>query len=903
MGGVLFMKPKTKCRLKKIFQKRFILSLIFILFFSIVSLLNMVNVEAVNEDEHFNVVSGDVMFEDIYEIPDYMPAIEGGRKWGKRIDFLEGGSSIEFKTKIALSGDRDDNLLKLVMVPEESFVEGKKAELRDFKIKVSENGNPDNYFELIVDGSFDNFQSVGLVSTAAKASNQTVFGGHDSSKNHLRTPRSGNINKFSFAGVTGNLLDISYNNSTTTLKALPMYDSYGDIVRVFNRVYELPENPDNRYVAEDVCWEGFSENSEVTITITAGNLINSASKATMVIFEVGGIELVNSIQADVKAYGIEGEKYPLPEAKVVTTTQQGGFIGNYTVKAPDNTIIKSGEYQENTYFDTETSGVYTIEYKSDNGLTKTVYVEVKSKQEEDKYPLVIENYLKNYNSYITVPNEPLPLYAKGTSGIDIVGNSVKIRVDIYFEGAHYKSIELIESGITFAFTEIGAYNIKYVATDQILREVESETITLNIARNSIGFNGPNSAHNIVYSSDNTEFFNPSATDINIYDYEYGNNPDSLDVVVKIKKPNSSQYVVFDEDFDFDEKGDYIIRYEYSYEDISGEVERILSVIDGSIPEIHVDGMLANLKTDYRKSSDNIEYLIGTKGATIKNLNVNIFNAPHLNNSLTWIYINQKGESINLTEKLTDENYSLTLDEIGIHTFVFQVKNEQGLIGGKVYEIEIRDSWHVIVVQDGDDKGFTSKNLVLRDFSVLDADGNSVDVQSVIVKIFKDSSQIFNTTSDKPIKIDKPGSYYIEYSLKDFLADSVGYWVEIFDDTPPTIEVLNPVVKGFVNDTINIAKANISDNDMLKDFTVKVSYMGEVVDSYNDKFVPLKEGDYTITYIAHDVSGNESKLSYTVHITLKKFGVIEIVVISLGGVILIAGSVLGVLFFKRKNKLV
>lgn len=848
-----------------------------------------------NEGTFFKVTAGLAEIEDDYAVPEHLPAVEGGYKYGNRITFFQGGAKVEYKTKLNISGG-DDSIIKMIMAPAESFADESKAELANFTIRVADAADTTEFFEFKLNTALEAAQSNGMSYTVAYAARQVPGGEHNAANNHeLRLGSYGNPKSFSFAGINNKVLDVTYNNTSTALKALPIYGSYGETVRIFNKPY----------IVADATWEGFDEDSEVIITITAGDLYNGAAAASIIVFEAGGEPAVNGLTVRAPSYGIEGMSYEIPEPSMLTLKGKMPFAGDYSVTAPGGEVIASGTYANGTRFDTDLSGVYQITYTASGGEdSANLDIMVLAASQAADYPIILSGYTSDYSAYITTIGTELPLGAESSSAIDITGNHVNLIAEISSEAGAPVVLDNITADTTYSFEAEGEYSVVYIAVDYTGREQRSNAIPISIKRYYVGFTGINEPLNVVISSSDERFFSPSAADITIYDYVHGKVDDEADVTVWVKGPADADYVEFDDDYGFLAKGDYVIRYAFEYHGISGQAERILRIVDGKVPIINVEGMPSYLKTDLRKQSGEfVIYLIGETGAIIPALTVSVSNAPALEPQISWNYFGADGVQQDLTAKLGDAGYSLTLGAAGVHTLMYRVTNSEGLIGSMVYVIDIRESWHTLTLGTGGDTALTSSEVKLKGFEVRDFANSVVSGVRLGVKITINEVEVHSGFTDSSFNLVKPGKYYVEYSADEgVVADPVGYWLTVSDDTKPVITVNEPMAKGKVGEKIEIAAAVITDNDAVKNYTVSVAFNGEQVNILGGKFVAESEGIYTVSYRAEDISGNTSEYSYTVEITTpKKLGALGIILISAGSAAVVGGGTAGAVVLAKRRK--
>lgn len=134
------------------------------------------------------------------------------------------------------------------------------------------------------------------------------------------------------------------------------------------------------------------------------------------------------------------------------------------------------------------------------------------------------------------------------------------------------------------------------------------------------------------------------------------------------------------------------------------------------------------------------------------------------------------------------------------------------------------------------------------------------------------------TKDYEVTLSKYGDYLVYYKAVDSNQNQTiySYVITVVDKTAPTVEILNPVTSGKVNQSIKIASILVTDNSQ-SDYTVYVSVKtpdGSMISLANvdstvtisGSFTPLTSGLYVVYYYVMDASGNSAVASYSINVS-------------------------------------
>lgn len=165
------------------------------------------------------------------------------------------------------------------------------------------------------------------------------------------------------------------------------------------------------------------------------------------------------------------------------------------------------------------------------------------------------------------------------------------------------------------------------------------------------------------------------------------------------------------------------------------------------------------------------------------------------------------------------------------------------------------------------------DVVTGTMSVTAPDGSfAVSKDGVVIGTGSDISR------DYTIVLSQFGAYTVRYEVADICGNKLTYEyvLRAADFTPPEVEVVSPVTEGAVGAQIKVADIRISDNrdEKVEDFTVFVTvttpdFRSHSLISADGKcaatFTASYAGEYTVTYLVLDSSGNMGSASYKIDV--------------------------------------
>ena len=857
---------------------------------------------------------------------DYLPVKDGD--YGCKLTFTKSGSAAVYSEPLTLNGDT--NLISLVMLPSLENMKKQKADLQSFTVRLEQEDDSSKYIEISVNGFIDVFQSSGFSAIKANATGQTSGGeaaqsslmpaadGHEGS-DYLRA-FGGNVKLFSFAGVNANTLEFVYNNDTGCLTAgnTATVGAYKSTIRRFKHAYIDPVPTAEEYGSsitnffnDDVTFDGFDAGKKVRLSVIAGPFANSASKAEILVYSVGGQKTLNPIDVTVPSGAVEGGSYKLPLPVSYTSGKPLAFTGNYEVKGPDGSTVSSGAASEDVTFSTVLKGDYTIVY-SDGVNEKQITVTALSREEADNdYALRFTDMTEDFKGCLTVPGKTLRVFAAAESGLDYGESSVKVSALIYSGDALVSETDITNAdGIILP--DEGSYTIRYKAVDYVGREIMSDPVPLEVSFVQTAFQGEADDCNYAPIGGESALFNPSKDDLVVFDARYvGMDKDEVTVDIFVKAPSESEFTAYDNNFRFDSLGEYVIRYDFSYFGRSGSVTRVLNVYDSVLPALIPDKLPVNTAPDLsQESTDHNVYLKGKTGLQIKLPVVSAVDEQgekrDLFEELDYCEILPDGTIEDKTAQYKADvgGYAFTPSSAGVYVLRFTVRDSSGLYASLNYSVDVRNYWYEVTpVSDLPSEINASEGFRVPEGVVTDFFGQKTEGATAAVKLYYGGEVTDEAAAGKVFSDLKPGDYKIEYvySANGETSDIYTVAFNVIDDIAPSITLNGGDRKGSTGKPVAIASFDVSDNDIVSDKSVKVYFGEEEVDIYEGAFIPEHKGEYKVVVTASDFVGNVRTESYTVTVG-GGLPVWATVLIAVGAVIVASGAAVAViLILKRKPK--
>lgn len=857
---------------------------------------------------------------------DYLPVKDGD--YGCKLTFAKSGSAAVYSELLTLNGDT--NLISLVMLPSLENMGKQKADLQSFTVRLEQEDDSSKYIEISVNGFIDVFQSSGFSAIKANATGQTSGGeaaqsslmpaadGHEGS-DYLRT-FGGNVKQFSFAGVNANTLEFVYNNDTGCLTAgnTATVGAYKSTIRRFKHAYIDPVPTAEEYGSsianffnDDVTFDGFDAGKKVRLSVIAGPFANSASKAEILVYSVGGQKTLSPIDVTVPSGAVEGGSYKLPLPVSYTSGKPLAFTGNYEVKGPDGSTVSSGTASADVTFSTVLKGDYTIVY-SDGVNEKQITVTALSREEADNdYALRFTDMTEDFKGCLTVPGKTLSVFAAAESGLDYGESSVKVSALIY-SGDTLVSETDITNADGIILPDEGSYTIRYKAVDYVGREIMSDPVPLEVSFVQTAFQGEADDCNYAPIGGESALFNPSKDDLVVFDARYvGMDKDEVTVDIFVKAPSESEFTAYDNNFRFDSLGEYVIRYDFSYFGRSGSVTRVLNVYDSVLPALIPDKLPVNTAPDLsQESTDHNVYLKGKTGLQIKLPVVSAVDEQgekrDLFEELDYCEILPDGTIEDKTAQYKADvgGYAFTPSSAGVYVLRFTVRDSSGLYASLNYSVDVRNYWYEVTpVSDLPSEINASEGFRVPEGVVTDFFGQKTEGATAAVKLYYGGEVTDEAAAGKVFSDLKPGDYKIEYvySANGETSDIYTVAFNVIDDIAPSITLNGGDRKGSTGKPVVIASFDVSDNDIVSDKSVKVYFGEEEVDVYEGAFIPEHKGEYKVVVTASDFVGNVRTESYTVTVG-GGLPVWATVLIAVGAVIVASGAAVAViLILKRKPK--
>ena len=854
---------------------------------------------------------------------EYLKTADGD--YGCKLTFNKSGATASFAEPIELSEATE--LIRLVMLPSETNAAQAKADLDSFIVRIEQEDDEDKWVEITVNTMVDVFPANGLVALYAQASGQAVaagevgqsFGtaeaGYDGS-DWIRT-FGGNVKQFSFTDRSSNVLSLCYDNTDNRVYVGDgaQYNGYGPTVRRLSHAYTDPFPDGNTYgfVNDDKTFAGFDAGKKVKLSITAGALINNATKAEILVYGVGGRRAVSPLIASAPSLAAAGGTYAVPVPVSYSTGRPVSVPeATYTVTAPSGDTVASGTVSDAAPFATEEAGAYTIAYESGGHTAELTVTAVSKSDAQSIYPLAFTEVFDDYAGLFVTPGGTFPLRASAESGLDLAENTVTITATVTAAGGSSETVAVAADGSTVY--EAGGteetYTVVYTATDYTGRTLTSEPVEVRAAWAQVGFAAGTTAADFAPIGGDSPLYAPAKDDIIVYDPRcVGMTGDYIDVAVSVRAPSAEDFVPYTAAYAFDELGVYTIRYEFSYTyggvENASSVTRTLTVYDPTPPAIIADGMPGNAAAhpELASSGSNV-YLKAKTGLAVRLPEVRAVDTAGTEYDLTDTLIyTETAPDGTVTDKTADyraaERYTFTPASAGTYVLRFEATDSAGLKGVLNYVLDVRDNWYLVrPARALPETAASSAGLTVPQASVTDFFGAAVN-GAAKVELYRGETLVDGSAAGKTFVDLAPGVYRIEYSFASGgeTSDVFGAEVTVADDTLPEISVSGGADRGRVGKCVPLAGFTATDNDLLVAANIRVLLGETEINVYDGAFRPDKAGEYTVVITAEDVSGNVAEARYTVTVTggLPGWAIALIVV---GAVLVAAAIAVAVVLFVR-----
>ena len=411
-----------------------------------------------------------------------------------------------------------------------------------------------------------------------------------------------------------------------------------------------------------------------------------------------------------------------------------------------------------------------------------------------------------------------------------------------------------------------------------------------------------------------ELYKPVISPNNVTVKQGDNDYSSNIVTIAVKTPNDTDYNVISTEYSgFETYGEYYVKYYVLSGStvVSNVVERKITVIDSVAPNFHTydtSEIVGAIKL--QNSTETLKNFKALKGTELK---------------IATVYANDsKGNVSDLTDKIsvtvryngeTDDaltsayasdkfNFKFTPNKVGVYVVEYTVSDGQNK--SKLnYVIDVRENWLEIVNNLSINSEVNSGTTIKVD-KVKVVDYYGVEQQCTVKAVlYKGNEKISEATSNFAYDLKKSGKYKLILSAENSLekADDEIYEFTVVDTTSPVFEVSGEIVKEILlGEEITLPTVKISDNnDAVVQYVLKITVDDKIVNFYNNKFTPIKEGEYVVKYTATDIAGNAAEYSFTINVvTDNAFNFTNVILIVVAGVIVVA-MVLVLIFVGKRKK--
>ncbi len=411
-----------------------------------------------------------------------------------------------------------------------------------------------------------------------------------------------------------------------------------------------------------------------------------------------------------------------------------------------------------------------------------------------------------------------------------------------------------------------------------------------------------------------ELYKPVISPNNVTVKQGDNDYSSNIVTVAVKTPSDTDYNVISTEYSgFETYGEYYVKYYVLSGStvVSNVVERKITVIDSVAPNFYtydVSEIVGAVKM--QSSTNTLKNFKALKGVELK---------------VATVYANDsKGNVSDLTDKIsvtvryngeTDDaltsayasdkfNFKFTPNKVGVYVVEYLVSDGQN--NSKLnYVIDVRENW-LEIVNDLNVNNKVNSGTTIKVDKVKVVDYYGIEQQcNVKAVLYKDEEKVSEATSNFSFDLKKSGYYKLVLSAENSTekADDKIYEFTVVDATAPIFEVSGEVVKEILlGEEITLPTVKVFDNnDAVVQYVLKITVDDKIVNFYNNKFTPIKEGKYVVKYTATDMAGNVAEYSFTVNVvTDDAFNLSNVILIIVAGVVVVATILVLILVGKNKK---
>ena len=635
-------------------------------------------------------------------------------------------------------------------------------------------------------------------------------------------------------------------------------------------------------------WSGFEDLSSVTLKVDFAQKKNNDYSILLV--SLGGEMLTGNYHVEYKNKGLVGKTVNIPKpmyfSKTVAYNYESLDDAKYLVKDPDgNVVVEKTAYSAGAQFVPSKAGIYTVEYFAKDPNEQTIKT----------HPLKI-TVLQTGGSNLQVNgiSRNYLVYDEIDAGYTLENNIQEDLPDVYVtvkkDGSVIVPRSVCASDYRYHFESEGTYQFDYDVTDYLGQTV-NKSFTCVVSNFALKLND-GVQPTVLYSS-MSNFELPTANDYSIVNVTLGTKIDPTKVNVKVRF-NGGEWASLTVSA-FSSEGLYDVLYEYYYGEIKVTAQRQIAIYN-ALPTITIKKVPANTVMVAGESLANDSVRVkALKGKQI------VFSYGYFKSSTPIKVEKISGSTVeDVTANFNSGSYIVTFSEEGEYCISAVIEIGSVYTIRKNIFITVKSSW--IEIETPSEKTFdVGQEISIEVPKATDFYGNELTEGSFEVT-FNGQQVAVSNGKFTPKSI---GVYNIVYTVSDQTgSNSCEFVYYVTDKIAPTITTTGEVKTASKGKKVTLASVEVLDNAELDTgYTISVTYNGEVVSVFDNKFLAENEGKYLVTITAIDASGNTSK--YTYEITIGPKNNTGLVLAIIGGAVVVlaggAGALLVVIKSKKTHK--
>lgn len=605
-------------------------------------------------------------------------------------------------------------------------------------------------------------------------------------------------------------------------------------------------NKDNKVSA---LWDGFEDLSNVTFKMTFGDKKND--NYSILLTSLYGKTLTGNYYLSYENKGLVNKQIAVPQPSYFSNVKSYDFVelgGKFSIKDPlGNTVVSETAYSTSANFIPTMVGDYTVEYS----------VQDPNEKVEKTYTLPITVLEKGGSSLVlnAVERDYL-LYDEIDVGYQLISNIQTVLPDVfvtvYKDGETLVSKKKCPSNFKYFFEKEGEYTFEYETTDYLGQTIV-QSFSCKVNGIAVKLND-GIAYSALYNNA-SELVLPTANDFLLINALNGAkiNPTKVDIKVRL---GDGEWSALNAGV-FSTEGTYEILYEYHCDGKIVAAERQIAIY-AAFPTIQVEKAPQNTRLMQGESLEGdtvkVRALIGTPV---------VFPYGYFKSTQTMRIEKIIGANVeDVTSLFRSGSYSVTFEEEGEYCISAVITIADTYIIRKSIFIEVKANWIEIQAPERT-MASVGQTVSLVEPKAKDFYGNELTGGTYKV-MYNGEEVVVENGKFVPQYI---GIYTVIYTVFDKSeSQSCEYTYYAVDQIAPVIALSNKVVVAHKGENVSLAKVQLTDNSVSDlDYKIVVTYGNDNVSIFNNQFLAEKEGIYTVTITAVDVSGNVSTCSYDVEI--------------------------------------